>query len=94
MGTFIRLAFKFSAMALPSPTPTQFQATLGKDIRLLKDATGKLFGPEIYDAAQKPEGQITEVSYRWPKTDSDKTPLSKVSLITRANHELGCGGIL
>jgi hypothetical protein len=34
--------------------------------RLLSDwfpPTGKVFGPELYAAAQKPEGQISEVGY-------------------------------
>ena len=41
---------------------TQTKA-LGKDIRTFKDPTGKAFGAELYAAAEKPEGQITEVSY-------------------------------
>ena len=36
-------------------------------IRTNKDSTGNLFGPELYAAAQKPEGQITEVSYMFPR---------------------------
>src|SRR5438132_6368442 len=39
----------------------------GTDQRTLKDPTGKAFGQELYAAAQKPEGQITEVSYMFPK---------------------------
>src|SRR5467141_902607 len=34
----------------------------GTDVRTLKDPTGKVFGLETYNAAQKPEGQVTEVS--------------------------------
>jgi len=74
-------------IAVANPNSKQ---TLGIDIRTLKDATGKLFGPELYDAAQKPEGQITEVSYMWPKTGSDKTPVAKASFVARAG-DLGCG---
>jgi hypothetical protein len=33
----------------------------GTDVRTLKDATGNVYGQELYAAAQKPEGQITEV---------------------------------
>jgi hypothetical protein len=33
----------------------------GQDTRNNKDSTGKVFGLEQYAAAQKPEGQITEV---------------------------------
>ena len=39
---------------------------LGVDTRTLKDATGKAFGEELYAAYQKPEGEITEVSYMFP----------------------------
>ena len=37
---------------------------LGVDLRALRDWDGKAHGAEIYAAMQKPEGQITEVSYR------------------------------
>jgi hypothetical protein len=56
----------------------------------IKDGTGKLIGPELYAAGQKPEGQISEVSYMWPRTGSDKTPVAKVSFVTKAG-DLGCG---
>src|SRR5262245_63747549 len=32
-------------------------ALLGVDSRTLKDSTGKVFGPDLYAAAQKPDGQ-------------------------------------
>jgi hypothetical protein len=32
----------------------------GTDVRTVKDATGKAYGVEIYAAAQKPEGEITQ----------------------------------
>ena len=63
---------------------------LGMDVRTIKDAAGKLFGPDLYATAQKPEGQITEVSYMWPRAGSDKTPVAKVSFVTKAG-DLGCG---
>ena len=62
----------------------------GQDERTIKDASGKAIGREIYDAAQKPEGQITEVSYVFPRPGYDQTPVSKVSFVTRAG-DLGCG---
>jgi len=58
--------------------------------RTLKDATGKAFGMELHAAGQKPEGQITEVSYMFPRPGADKTPVTKVSFVTRAG-DLGCG---
>jgi hypothetical protein len=60
------------------------------DVRTIKDGTGMLIGPDLYAAAQKPEGQITEVSYMWPRTGSDKTPVAKVSFVTKVG-DLGCG---
>jgi hypothetical protein len=63
---------------------------LGTDARALKDATGKPYGVEVYGAAQKPEGQITEVRYMFPKPGADPKPVSKVSLVTRMG-DLVCG---
>jgi hypothetical protein len=64
---------------------------LGVDIRTAQNSTGKAFGAEIYAAMQKPEGQITEVSYMMPKPGADDTPVAKVSLVARADDDLGCG---
>jgi signal transduction histidine kinase len=61
---------------------------IGLDARTLKDATGKMFGQELYDAAK--EGQITEVNYMFPKPGADTTPVAKISLVTRVS-DLGCG---
>ena len=62
----------------------------GTDTRALKDPTGKVFGEELYAAAQKPEGQITEVGYMFPRPGVDTTPVAKVTFVTRAG-DLGCG---
>jgi Single Cache domain 2 len=64
---------------------------LGTDIRTIKDANGKAFGAELYAAYQKPEGEITEVSYMFPRPGADKTPVAKASFATRAGDDLGCG---
>ena len=40
---------------------------LGEDGKTLRDAEGKKYGLEMYTAAQKPEGEITEVSYLMPQ---------------------------
>ena len=61
---------------------------IGADVRTLKDATGKVYGPDLYAAAK--EGQITEVSYMFPKPGADTTPVAKVSFVTKAG-DLGCG---
>jgi hypothetical protein len=74
-------------VALGNPNAKQL---LGVDGRTLKDATGKAFGQELYDAYQKPEGQIIEVSYMFVRPGPDKTPVPKVSFVTRV-ADLGCG---
>ena len=64
-------------------------ALVGKDIRTLKDPTGKAFGQENYDAAKKPG--VNEVRYMFPKP-GETTPVPKVSFITGiADVGIGCG---
>jgi signal transduction histidine kinase len=60
----------------------------GKDTRTLKDASGKAFGADIYNAAQQ-EGKINEVSYMFPKPGATD-PSAKVSFVTKVS-DLGCG---
>ena len=74
-------------VALGNPNAKQ---NLGMDTRTIKDSTGKPFGEELYAGSQKPEGEITEVSYMFPRPGADKTPVQKVSLVTRVG-DLGCG---
>jgi len=63
----------------------------GTDIRSLKDASGNAYGPAIYAAAQKPEGEITEVpSYMFPKPGTTSPTFPKISFVTKVG-ELGCG---
>jgi len=63
---------------------------IGTDQRTLKDPTGKAFGLELYAAGQKPEGQITEVSYMFPKPGTTAPAVPKVAFVTRAG-DLGRG---
>ena len=72
----------------PFPNPNS-AALFGTDERKVKDASGKNFGQMIFDAAQKPEGTITAVSYVAPKPDDSK-PSPKVTFVTRIG-DLGCG---
>ena len=71
-------------VAVASPNA---KVNLGKDIRLIKDATGDAFGERLYAAAKAGSG---EVSYKFPKAGADKTPVSKVSFVASAAG-LGCG---
>ena len=75
------------SVSVASPNSKQ---TLGMDVRTIKDPTGKVIGQDLYAAAQKPEGQITEVSYMFPKPSADATPVAKVSFVTKVG-DLGCG---
>ena len=72
------------ALASPPAVPA------GTDVRTLKDPTGNVYGLELYAAAQKPEGQITEVSYMFPRPGGEAKPVPKVSFVTRVG-ELGGG---
>jgi hypothetical protein len=56
---------------------------IGTDGRSLKDTTGKAYGEEMYAAASKPEGEIIQVSYMFPKPGADTTPVPKVSFVPR-----------
>src|SRR5580693_6279587 len=47
-------------VALGNP---KLKEALGIDVRAGQNSTGTAFGVEVYAAMQKPEGQITEVSY-------------------------------
>ena len=60
---------------------------LGKDVRSLKDKTGKAFGEENFKAAV--DGKITEVSYLFPRP-GETEPVAKVSYVTGVGDQ-GCG---
>jgi hypothetical protein len=75
-------------VAIGNPNAKQL---LGTDARATKDSTGRVIGVELLAGYQKPEGEITEVSYLFVKPGPDKTPAQKVSLVTRAGDDLGCG---
>jgi signal transduction histidine kinase len=74
-------------IAVASPNSKQ---VLGTDVRTIKDPAGKVFGPELYAAAQKPEGEITEVNYMWLRPSSNKAPVAKMTFVTKAGVP-GCG---
>ena len=74
-------------VAVGNPNARQI---IGQDLRTLKDSTGKSFGAEQFTAAQKPEGELTEVSYLFSKPGADPTPVAKVSFTTKVG-DLVCG---
>ena len=69
----------------------RLKQALGTNMRAAQNSRGEPFGAEIYAAIQKPEGQITEVSYMATKPDGDDTPVAKVTFVARADNDLGCG---
>jgi hypothetical protein len=73
-------------VALGNPLAQQL---IGTDGRILKDSTGKAFGQEQFTVGQKPEGEISEVSYMFARP-GDPTPVAKVSFITRVG-DIYCG---
>jgi signal transduction histidine kinase len=69
---------------------TPLAVLAGTDLRTLKDPTGKAYGQEAYAATQKPEGQITEVNYMFPKPGTTTPAVAKVSFVTKVG-DLICG---
>jgi hypothetical protein len=69
---------------------TPLAVLAGTDLRTLKDPTGKAYGREAYAVAQKPEGQITEVNYMFPKPGTTTPAVAKVSFVTKVG-DLICG---
>jgi hypothetical protein len=69
---------------------TPLAVAVGTDTRTLKDPTGKAYGLELYAAAQKPEGEVTEVSYMFPKPGTTTPAVAKVSFVTKVG-DLFCG---
>ena len=77
-----------TVVAIGNPNLKQ---ALGTDVRTAQNSTGKAFGAEIYAAIQKPEGQITEVDYVSPEPSPDDALAAKVTLVARADDDIGCG---
>ncbi len=59
----------------------------GKDVRTLKDPSGKAYGTDLYNAAQ--DGKINTVDYEFPKPGTTNA-VPKQSFVTKVDS-LGCG---
>jgi signal transduction histidine kinase len=68
-------------------TTTAHPAMLGRNLKELKDKSGKAFGVEMFQVAE--EGKVKEVAYMWPRPGSD-TPVQKVSYVTKVGDQV-CG---
>ena|SRR5579863_1623777 len=66
------------------------QALIGTDNRLLKEKDGSPLGQKVFDAANSAkEGEITTVSYNWPKPGTTE-PVPKETYLGRVGTT-GCG---
>ena len=54
---------------------------IGLAVKDIKDVTGKAYGEEFLKVAA--EGKFAEVSYMFPRPGADKTPVQKVSFVTK-----------
>jgi hypothetical protein len=82
-------AMPATARSLPSAIPTQSNCSapiygIKKTLPVRNTASNSML------AFQKPEGQITEVTYMFSRPGPDPKPVPKVSLVTRVD-DLGCG---
>ena len=60
--------------------------TAGSDIRTFPGV-----GAQLFDAGQKPEGEVTEIRYLGKRPPpAEATPVAKVSLVRRIG-QIGCG---
>ena len=62
---------------------------VGTDLRTIKDANGKAFGTLMLDGAR--EGEITEVSYVWPRPDATEPVPKNSYIIGVGGHVCGVG---
>jgi hypothetical protein len=63
----------------------------GTEVQAFKSSNGDPWGLRIYNAGQRPMGEITELSYMAPKPGLDRTEVSKVSWVTAADEQIACG---
>jgi hypothetical protein len=87
VGDIYPFCFQLSDGKIVAVASNNAKPNLGKDIRTLKDGTGKVYGPDLFAAAQKGSG---EVSYMFPKPGADAKPAQKISILGKAG-DLGCG---
>lgn len=69
----------------PDGNFTAHPTLTGKSLKELKDKAGKPLGEEMYKTAK--EGQISEVSYMWPRPGQTE-PVQKVSYVTKVADQV------
>ena len=88
VGDIYPFCFNLSDGLLVAVANPNAKPNLGKDERTITGTDGDNYGARLYAAAK--EGQVNEVTYKFPKPGADKTPVDKVSFVT-AVAGLGCG---
>ena len=73
-------------LAVANPDAKQ---NIGKDVRELKDANGMAYGELLFAAGQRPEGQISDIGYKFARP-GNPTPVGKVSFVTKVD-DIFCG---
>jgi signal transduction histidine kinase len=69
----------------PDGTFTAHPTLAGKNMRELKDKSGRALGDEMYKVAQ--EGKVSEVSYMWPRPGQTE-PVQKISYVTKVGDQV------
>jgi hypothetical protein len=90
VGDIYPFCFNLSDGKIVAVASNNAKPNLGKDIRTLKDSTGKVYGPDIYAGAQK-SGINESASYMFPRPGADATPVQKVSFVSAAGADIACG---
>jgi hypothetical protein len=89
VGDIYPFCFNLSDGVIVAVSSNNAKQNIGKDIRTLKDSTGKVFGPDLYATAQK-DGMTESAPYMFPRPGADATPVQKISVMSKAG-DLGCG---
>jgi hypothetical protein len=63
----------------------------GTEVQTIRSSKGDPWGIRIFNAGQKPPGDMTELTYLAPKPGPDRTEVAKVTAVTAADEEIACG---
>jgi hypothetical protein len=73
--------------ASPDGITTAHPTYLGKNLKELKDKSGKAFGEEIFKVAET--GKVKQVTYMWPRPGQTE-PVQKITYVTKVGDQI-CG---
>jgi signal transduction histidine kinase len=72
----------------PDGMITTHPDVFGLSLLDFKDKAGKAVGEEMYETAR--EGEISEISYKWPRPAQGDVPVDKVTFYTKVEDQI-CG---